>query len=183
MRCPSEPSLRAGAFQDWLGSQGGSGVTASLHSGRKRSVIGSEEPRAEVPCRACRHYGRQLPGRARLAPGRRGAVPPRAWSSVHPEHTALASFTGAVYVAGLHDTQQLRLSGEGRAMGSGRDAGAAGASPAAELQPAAQLSAAQPFPRCLSPSPPGKAREPGVGRLKRAGRDKDSLIGQEIKRK
>ena len=54
-------------------------------------------------------------------------------------------------------------------MGSGRDAGAAGASPAAELQPAAQLSAAQPFPRCLSPTPPGKARESGVGWLKRAG--------------
>ncbi|XP_066836525.1 uncharacterized protein [Anser cygnoides] len=70
MRCPSEPSLRAGAFHDWLGTQGGSGVTASLNSGRKRSVIGSEEPRAEVPCRACRHYGRKLSARAGLGSGR-----------------------------------------------------------------------------------------------------------------
>ncbi|XP_066852677.1 uncharacterized protein [Anser cygnoides] len=53
--------------RDWLDSEGGSGVTASLNSGRKRSVIGSEERRAEVPCRACRHYGRKLSGRAAAA--------------------------------------------------------------------------------------------------------------------
>ncbi|XP_066855062.1 uncharacterized protein [Anser cygnoides] len=70
MWCPSEPSLRAGAFHDWLGTQGGSGVRASLNSGRKRSVIGSEDPRAEVPCRACRHYGRKLSARAGLGSGR-----------------------------------------------------------------------------------------------------------------
>ncbi|XP_066844050.1 uncharacterized protein [Anser cygnoides] len=72
MWCPGEPSLRADTLHDWLGTQGGSGVTASLNSGRKRSVIGSEERRAEVPCRACRHYGRKLSGRA--GPPRRGAA-------------------------------------------------------------------------------------------------------------
>ncbi|XP_066855098.1 delta-1-pyrroline-5-carboxylate synthase-like isoform X5 [Anser cygnoides] len=64
------PSLRTETLRDWLGTQGGSGVRASLNSGRKRSVIGSEDPRAEVPFRACRRNGRQLSGRAGLGSGR-----------------------------------------------------------------------------------------------------------------